>query len=218
MSVNWILTGCATAYSYNSIEIKIIDEETKQPLEDVIVVAHWTLDRGTLGGNVEVGTLQVMEAVSDKNGRVHFSEWGPKTIYRGRLDGRGAQLIFFKPDYEIKGGGNKDPLWQSDNPKTSQWDGTVVEMKKFQGNLLDYAEFIRSLDNELNFARKGKNCEWKSIPKMLVAIHKMSIYFDSKNIRLKGWMAGRKIRKVTDVGRQDKCGSAEDYFKAFLNE
>lgn len=209
MSAVFQVSGCASMYSYNSVEVYVVDVDTKQPLEDVIVVAHWTLDEGTLGGNVEIGTLQVMETVSDKNGRVYFPEWGPKTVWRGRLDARGAQLHFFKPGYEITGGGNTDFLWQSKHPRTSQWNGLTVELKKFDGSQEKYAKQLTQLNTSLGgIIAYAENCEWKHIPKMVIAMQKEKEILEEKGIDTSG------IRRI-NLFPSKNCGSPTEYFSRF---
>ena len=75
------LQGCATAYSAKEIEARVIDADTRQPLEGVNVVAHWVLHFGMEGG--QQTDLELMETVTDKNGRFHFPAWGPKPIPAG---------------------------------------------------------------------------------------------------------------------------------------
>ena len=64
-------------YTAEPIEAWVVDPETNQPLQDVIVVAHWQLKGGLEGGN-RVGQMMVMETVTDAQGRFYFPGWGPK--------------------------------------------------------------------------------------------------------------------------------------------
>ena len=76
------LPACAgpLTYSAEAIEAKVIDADTKKPLDGVVVTANWQLEEGTLGGNVQAGQLMVMEAVTGKDGKFAFPGWGPKTV------------------------------------------------------------------------------------------------------------------------------------------
>lgn len=53
--------ACATPirYSAEPIEAWVVDAETKQPLDGVVVTANWQLKEGTFGGSVQVGQLMV---------------------------------------------------------------------------------------------------------------------------------------------------------------
>ena len=200
------LAGCATTYSYNPIEVHVIDAETKQPLEGVIVVAHWSLVQSTVGGNSPVGTLQVMETISDKDGRIYFSEWGPKSVYKGHLDRRGAQIELFKPGYETGSFQNSDMLWQGKHPKTSQWHGKTVELKPFNGSLKERANMLKYLDVSLgNVITFTDNCEWKRIPEMVIAMQREKYRLEQSGIDTSS------IRGLNLFPHRN-CESAVEYF------
>src|SRR6266540_7096039 len=98
----WLMSlhACST-YSAKPIEAWVVDEETKQPLEGVIVVANWELRYGLEGGAYQ---LTIMETVTDKNGRFYFPGWGPKAIPKelpsgARLKEDDPGLLFYKHGY-----------------------------------------------------------------------------------------------------------------------
>ncbi|MGD8642133.1 MAG: hypothetical protein PVG89_15960, partial [Gammaproteobacteria bacterium] len=107
-------TGCASmvlGFSAEPITATVVDADTKQPLKDVIVVAHWQLvEGGFLDSSVPAGELMVMEAVTDAQGKFHFPEWGPKYKFMGRMKNEDPELIIFKPGYEFKALANE---WSS---------------------------------------------------------------------------------------------------------
>ena len=212
--VGAVLSGCVT-YSYKPIEMHVVDADTNQPLEGVIVVARWSLEVGTVGGNVEIGNLQIMETTSDNSGQVYFPEWGPKTVIRGRLDARGAQLLFFKPGYKIEGGGNSDVLWQSKHPKISQWDGETFQLKKYKGSVEDYAKQVYMLgsdiDNALQLRNNDDHCLWKKIPKIIISLNNQSILFEKQNI----YPYGSKVLRIGDIPSSTACGSPYEFFKEY---
>jgi len=210
--LNFSLMGCATTYSYNPIEVHVIDAETKQPLEGVIVVAHWSLVQSTVGGNSPVGTLQVMETISDKDGRIYFSEWGPKSVYKGHLDRRGAQIELFKPGHETGSLKNSDMLWQGKHPRTSQWHGETIELKQFKGSLKERANMLQYLDVSLgNVITFTDNCEWKKIPNMVVAMQKEKRYLKNNGI-------DTPTVRGLNLFPSNNCESAVEYFQRRMHE
>ncbi len=54
---------------------RIIDASTRRPVEDVVVVAAWQVEAGTLAGSVPAGALYAAETVSGSDGRFAFSPW-----------------------------------------------------------------------------------------------------------------------------------------------
>lgn len=211
------LPACAgpVTYSAEPIEAWVIDANSKQPIEGAIVVAHWVLEGGI--HTDRVGELIISETVTDKNGRFYFSAWGPIRHWkRSRLTYMDPEILIFKSGYEYRRLANpltKEAIEGKANPaRKSQWHGKRIELKSFRGTDEEYAEHVYSLDGDLEWARYGENCEWKQIPQMLVTIHRLSKQFESQGIKLKGWRGGARIRKVTDVGKQNKCGSATEFF------
>ena len=210
-------TACDGSLFYSAEPIKawVVDAETKKPLEGVVVTANWELTGG-FEGSYPVGQMKVMETTTDANGRFRFPGWGPTLhLGQGKLRDIQPQLLVFKPGYYYRNLAN-EPRSSAVYLGKSEWSGRKVELKPFKGTEEEYAEHVDRLDGNLDRFRDGNDCEWTEIPRMIVAIHRMREYFDSKEIRVKGWMAGARIRKVTDVGNQERCGSAEEYFRGYL--
>lgn len=216
------LQSCAF-FTYTALPIQawVVDEKTNQPLEGVIVVAHWQLKGGLEGGN-PVGQMMVMETVTDATGRFYFPGWGPKLrSLKGELKDQSPGILLFKNGYEYQGlqnhTTNKSMQGDLEIPLRSIWDKTTIKLEKFRGTVEAYADHVRSLDNYLEWARYGEDCEWKQIPAILVALHRMSESFSSQGVKPEGWQIGVTIRKVTDVGNQKQCGSASDFFRKYLS-
>ncbi len=200
-----VLAGCAT-YSHKPIEMHVVDADTNQPLEGVIVVAQWSLSEGSIGGNVEVGTLQVLETVSEVDGRVYFPGWGPLNATKGYLDYRGAQFSLFKPGYNIFETQNLDTTWRAKHPDRSQWDGKVIKMEIFNGSLEEYAKQFTLLDVSLSSILMYSNkCDWKKIPNMVLALEKQKGIFSSENVH-------NSITPMTQFNARN-CGSPQEYFR-----
>jgi len=197
-------------YSAEPIEAWVIDAETKQPLEGVIVTANWQLEEGTFGGNVPVGQLMVMEAVTDNNGRFYFPAWGPIKPKKGHLVIRDPQLLIFKSGYkhfglenELAQNYNKGPV------RRSEWNGKKIEMREFKGGLKEYGKHLVDLNISLNWAINGRNCEWKSITRMILALGEVD-----RQLRKIG--VERSVSQIHSLipfeGKEDKCG-ARIFFK-----
>ncbi len=214
------LSACADryppTYSAEAISATVIDADTRKPLAGVVVTANWQL-LGGMEGNYPVGQLEVLETVTDANGRFHFPAWGPKKRIKGYLREDDPQLLLFKPGYEYRRLANEvSSRINYDSVRRSVWNGKVIELKRFGGTGEGYAEHVYRLDGNLDRMRDGEQCEWKSIPRMLVALHHMRERFDAEGIKVPGWQIGARIRKVIDVGNQKQCGSAQEYFRNYL--
>lgn len=233
-------SGYPSEYSAEAIEARVVDAATKKPLEGVVVTANWQLFYSTVGGRVHGGQLMVMETVTDKNGKFAFPAWGPKKVPKYKpqegdvwiahipflvpdsyLDNRDPQLLLFKPGYAYQGLQNPT-LSTTDHSsvRRSDWHGKTIELKPFKGTAEEYAEHVYRLssdmDSILDFARGAKDCNWKKTPRMLAALHKMSLHFEAQGIKLSGWRIGQRIHRIKDIPSVPHCGPVEEFFREYM--
>lgn len=133
-------------YSAKDIRGQVVDAETGQPLEGVIVVAEWRL-HSTIGPG-SPSAINTLEAVTDAVGKYLIPGWGPRPrrmfTYLSHLD---PELRFFKSNYYPKGLENRLFSYENHNRstvRTSMWDGKVIQLKPFKGDDWgNYASKIR---------------------------------------------------------------------------
>lgn len=206
--------GCGgmPMYSAAPIEAWVVDAETSQPLEGVVVTANWQLVEGSFaGGEIPKGQLMVMETVTDKNGRFYFEGWIKKNPTTGELRNQDPQILMFKPGYRFYRFAREfreSDLFGRPN-RQSPISGQTVKLTKFKGSTEEYAAHFSYLN--INLRSLIADCEWKSIPKMIIALDQerkrikainRSIYMDSPDIdSLEGYSA--------------RCGSARKFFEAY---
>ena len=230
-------------YSAEPIEAWVVDKETGRPLEGVVVTANWELNYGTAGGSVPHGQLMVMEAVTDQRGRFHFPAWGPKavpsfsikpqdlreTLYLALfpvvldLDVFHApQLVLFKSGYKHASLANwNDVILEHKSGeyaplRRSEWNGKTIKLELFKGTLQEYySNDLMDLQIRIGFAYDSKNCEWKQVPRMIAALHRLSLKFDEQGVKLP---IGVHVKKVDNIGvlNDSACGSVQDFFRSYL--
>ncbi len=209
-----VFPACAMPLTYNvePLKARIIDAETRQPLAGVIVVAHWQLERGTMGGNVEAGQLAVMEAVTDEHGQFSFPGFGPKVVWNRFLVNKDPELLIFESGYYYLALSNtySSALEMRTHPvRRSKWNGKTIELKPFKGTLEEYGRHLGSLP--LSWAYSGEGCEWKKMPHMVRAAHEQATAFKRHRIISSLPMIQSLIPYE---GYPDKC-EAREYFKEF---
>ena len=234
------LSGCASLqYSAEPIEARVVDAETKQPLEGVIITANWQLEEGTFGGNVQAGQLSVMETTTDKEGKFRFPGWGPLKVAKGHLVNRDPQLLLFKSGYESLGLENKyssDRELRLRSVRKSDWNGKTIVLRPFKmvlealrehykkdalyqelypehdpipGTLEEeYAKHLSFLHTSISSILDDGECNWKKIPRLIVAMDKQEKIFRSRNIY-------SPLYSIDDLPN-GKCGSARDFFRGFM--
>lgn len=153
------------------ITATVVDPESGQPIEGVVVVADWELKGGLEGGN-PVGHLAVMEAVTDQAGKFHFAGWGPRFSIRGELRAYAPELLFFKNGYSYLHLVNQPDRGWNRWQANSVVDGTRVKLEKFRGTPKEYAENLNQLASNLDSVLFwiDKECNWKKTPRMIHAM------------------------------------------------
>jgi hypothetical protein len=212
------LQGCARDYSAKSIEAWVVDAETGKPVEGANVVAHWELSYGLEGGGAY--QLQIMEAVTDQNGRFFFPAWGPQAIPQhlpreARLKDRDPAIMIFKNSYEAKGIENDRPIssmgGHGASVRSSDWDGKKIPLRKFEGDLKKLSLNVFNAQSGLSFVSRGENCDWKLIPKMVLTLTKEVKLLKEQNVATQIFY----IRAIDELPNQSWCGSAREFFKAY---
>ncbi len=207
------LPACAVSltYSAEAMEAKVIDADTKQPIEGVVITANWQLEQGTVGGNIQVGQLMVLEAVTDKEGRFSFPAWSPKTVWQSFLVNDDPQLLLFKPGYEYRRLNNpysSDRELRLRSVRRSSWNGKTIELKPFKGTVEEWASHLSFLHTSIRSILSGGECEWKKMPRMMVALDKQEKLFREKHIY-------SPLYSIADLPNA-KCGSPRESLREFI--
>lgn len=205
-------------YSAEAIEAWVIDEDTGQPLEGVIVVANWEL-MGGIHPDI-VGSLMLMETTTDAAGRFFFPAWGPKLRPLGKYLHTGdPSLLFFKSGYRFQGQQNSlRAKVDRSSLRRSEWHGKTIAMKKFEGNLEEYADHLGDLDDRLEFfAFRHDDCAWQHIPHMLVAMHLENKRFREQGLRDSSYYPSSiETRERHNKSALAECGSVREFLRSYL--
>lgn len=211
------LQACMT-YSAKPITATVVDAQTKQPIEDVVVVAHWELNGGLEGGNIE-GNMMVMETVTDTAGRFHFPGWGPKlkpkgTSFSAQLKSNDPEIYLFKSGYRpgtFHNALDMDKERRDPRVRTSDWDDKELPLQKFEGSLKEYAETeIFRFSYELG-RTLGPRCTWTTIPRMILALGEQTKTFEAAGIHTETFYTS--LRDNEEYRAKEGCS-----FRKFVQE
>lgn len=179
----------------------VVDAETRQPLAGVHVVADWQLEGGLEGGS-RLGAIMMMETQTDANGRFAFSGWGPAGplsvgIERGSagLKNSTPQLFLFKPGYRFDWVRNPPSVEWAPAVVYSFWNGRVIELKPFRGDLVQYERQLAEVSDQLRYEAAATPhgcaaapacrtaCQWERIPETIRAIRRQYQQFEAAGLR-----------------------------------
>ena len=214
-------SGPPSHYSAEAIEARVIDAESKKPLEGVIVTANWQL-LGGMEGSLPLGQMMVMESVTNRDGAFRFPSWGPLKRPQGYLREGDPQLLLFKSGYEYQRLSNPvSSKINHDSIRRSQWNGKTIALKPFKGTGEEYADHIYRLRNDivlmLDFSSGSPDCNWKRTPRMLVALYQLGLRLEQEGGKRTGWRAGEEISRILeDIPSSPQCGTAEEFLKDYL--
>lgn len=208
-------------YSAEAIEAQVIDADTKKPLEGVVVVAHWQLFEGSVGGRTLGPQLMVLETVTDKNGIFAFAAWGPIRRPTGNLDERDPELLLFKNGYEYRALQNPVYAKADHRPvRRSVWNGKTIELKPFKGTVGEWAKHFESLNNDLEHiaADQPEECNWKKLPRTILAMTNERKVLEEKGINPHTLSTLDKRLLMNDEYYTKKgglaCGSPKEFLRS----
>ena len=212
------LQGCATgSYSAESIEARVVDADTGQPVEGVVVDAFWLLSQGSFGGGgVPPPPLQILETVTDKNGHFKFPAWGPipNRTSGTYFWGKDPLLIFFKRGYDMSGHENRitgEP--NEDRLRKSDWNRQTIKVGKFKESMRAYADQVSFTEGDLQYY-VGHNCDWKRIPRMLAELYLLGQEFNRQGVKLP--LGVTPVGDLRIYSNNGGCGSAEEFIRSYL--
>ncbi len=165
-------------YTADPITARVVDADTKTPLEGVHVVAAWEVKGGLEGGNIE-GYIKVMETTTGSNGEFRFPSWGPRlNPHFGGIQGEAPLLMFLKRGYVFKAEANmisgKD---SAPSHMTSQWNGKIIPLQRESSSLDDRSRTLDLLTMYTNNLR-AYGGHWHAIPSFLCEMGLVVTLFD----------------------------------------
>jgi hypothetical protein len=166
----WVPLAACGFYSADEITAYVVDAETRTPLEGVNVVAAWEVKGGLEGGNV-LGYVNVMEAVTNKDGSFHFSSWGPRpNMHFGVILIEAPQLLFFKSGYRFHTVVNGGSVWtRAPSAMKSDWNGKTIALQAFKGTPSEYKRGFNMLQIYVDGLGTWGD-HWSEMPKFLCAL------------------------------------------------
>ena len=167
------LQGCGDLYyTAAPIEAWVVDADTGAPIEGAVVTANWQMVAfGFDTGGRKKGQLEVMETVTDKNGRFHFPGFTKINLSGNALGEADPQILIFKPGYRHIRATNLYPIGEEESQgprRRSSIIGQRLPMQKADMNVKKYASNLGFLGIDLEILAEGGRA--KDIPRMVHAL------------------------------------------------
>lgn len=119
-----LLSSCYAARIDGPYRGRVIDAETREPIEGVVVLGTWDRETPTVAGAVHK-FYDAVETVTDKNGEFEIKGLG--VLVMSNIIP--MEILIFKSGYEYEGGG-----WRQGNSfyekLTWDWERGIIPLKK----------------------------------------------------------------------------------------
>jgi hypothetical protein len=160
-------------YTADPIEAWVVDAESGAPIEAAVVTANWQLVAfGFDTGGRKQGQLEVMETVTDKNGRFYFPGFTKINLSGNALGEADPQILIFKPGYRHIRATNHYPIGQEESQGPRRGSSVIGQrlpmqragddIKKYAFNLGFLGSALSSLQDQGDVVRR--------IPQMIHAL------------------------------------------------
>jgi hypothetical protein len=222
-----LLSGCGLLPSRAlPIEAWVVDAETKQPLEGVIVRVQWD----KYFGSIEImgsSPFIIEETVTDSNGRFYFPEWEqrvPGGILTSSLDWASPDLIFIKEGYKVLRNSNTSGVARDDKPSAlkSRWNKKIIPLHKPK-TLKEYEEDIYWLGNHDVHHIINLGCMWENIPRTLAFLFKEKKRLLQQDVSSRSKHDINKLKSIRDIDYLKRaritdvtCANPETFLKEYL--
>ena len=158
----------------------IIDAESRKSIPDAVVVVFWPRLTSTFAGVSPLGTIEVLESVTDAKGHYKIPGWKKKQkdVGKGGFRSSDPEILIYAHGYWPVSRRNtirdenelaKGQAWKSD------WNGKEIELKSINSSLWnnkDLGKYKYSIDRTFNF-RYPPECSWIKLPHYYLAKHRI---------------------------------------------
>lgn len=213
-----------------SVQGRVIDSETKLPLENVVIVAERTIKGGYHGGIA--GYLPYQQALTDANGAYILPELGT-VIVDDYIDIDAPNLYVFKAGYKIRHVHNRQAYVSNEGDfrrmsmndarheykRISVWDGRDIEMEKYEGTEKEYLEMLLKFARFFNINNyytgyyrdesDTSNCNWIGVD--------IPLWYEMLNREIKTIKPEEGISGSIHVGYENNkdCQRWDTFYKVF---
>jgi len=164
--------GADAYYTAAPIEAWVVDADTGAPIEGAVVTANWQLVGFSYDtGGRKLGQLEVMETVTDRNGRFHFPGFTKVNASGNVLREEDPQILVFKSGYRYLRATNQYPIGKEGEQGTyrkSPIIGQKLKMKRADEDIKKYASNLGFLSDYLATIANARGAE--GIPRMIRAL------------------------------------------------
>jgi len=199
-----LLKACVLAppiYFAEEIRAQVIDEETGEPLEKVIVVAQWEAEGIGLGDTPPNERLRIYETVTDENGFFTIPSGTMTHSLSHRLTDHDPDFFLYKKSYKPRVIGNHKA--HDRVTRSSEWHGEQIKLSLLEKWNLPLDVEVQIFSGFYSALWDGGE-DWRNYPRMTLAF-----YEEEQRLLRKG----ERIPHVPDIKNFSK--EDQEFLKRF---
>jgi hypothetical protein len=200
------LTGCGVKVfpvRSASVTATVVDEETKAPLEGVVVVGKWPNIQGTIAGSSPAGVIEVKEVVTDAQGKFTLPGWwkSGKGLASPGLTVTDPIIYLYKAGYwphSLQNDITKyDEIVVWPDAWRSDWDGKTISLKPMHAENWSKEQWKKFVEyGDLALSGMGASCYWAKYPRMAIEWERQWVPYKKK--------FGRKVYVSPIIGYMEE--------------
>jgi hypothetical protein len=217
-------SGCMSApkgFGSPPITGIVVDAVDKKPLVGANVVAQWTIDAP---GGRPLGSLKVLETVTDSRGTFTLPGWGPLPIPSEKPYGAGIPpdspaIIVFKAGYATERlfedsdasyrEGNRPII--SATSRGSRWNNNTLALQRRNP---DWGFYSITVDQAVEYITTYDGCALKHIPHLATAVRNEKLRLAEESHH----QLDDPISRLFRNGSLADCGDMSEFFKIYSNK
>lgn len=195
-----------------AIEAKVIDAQTGKPVQGAIVTANWQLEGGVDSG-IPRAQLEILETVTDANGKFTVPAWGPRLAFRGHASFKWPQILVFKSGYKYVRLTN-EPRSGSQFTTSSDWNAKTIKFLPFGKDTAAYVRDFDALNAQLDqiATNGGDDCAWRRLPQALRFVSREEIRIRAIGMKDFGSLVSN-LRANDAYFKSKGCGSPIEFIE-----
>lgn len=211
-----LAANAALMYSSEEIRGTVVDGETDQPVEGVVVIAEWTVKKmmpafGDAPGNRR--TLVKLVAVTEKDGKYVIPAWGPKTVSPLEfMEGDSVHITILKKDYWVKHLSDIEPDTLAKNYDLSKVDDRQLVYRGFR---TAFEEKVSKVANQAQSVPSHRRSVWNG---KTIRLKRLIVGEEIKYIEMDEYPRPTKISKTTNKDEREQIARTKNACRTILQD
>ncbi len=194
------MSACSPYYTSEPFDARVVDADTGRPIDGALVLAWWQLYKPSLDSGRTGSVLEVLETVTDQDGRFHINGFTKLNPRFESLDRKDPGVIVYVRGYLPEMAQSEytpEELKELGAKRKSTLAGKTLRLKRWDGNNEKLAGYLSSINADLG--PLVKSCLWTAAPRFIGAL-------DAEAKRIRREQPSIRFSPLTARNLEKDCG------------